>query len=91
MVNRPKLKKYFTTSDVEELLKQIDLHVEYIKVKTRMEMCRDPKDNFLISLAIDGKASYLLTGDKDLLELKKIEKTAIITLAEYVTERSMPR
>jgi len=28
----------------------------------------------LLNLAVDGKADYLVTGDKDLLDLKKLEK-----------------
>jgi len=37
----------------------------------------------LLSLAIDGKADYLLSGDKDLLVLKKIGNTEIKTISEF--------
>jgi len=36
--------------------------------------CRDFKDNFLLSLCRDGKADFLITGDPDLLVIKKFEK-----------------
>ena len=51
--------------------------------RTEISQCRDPKDNFLLSLAIDGKADFLLTGDKDLLVLKKIGNTEIKTISEF--------
>lgn len=39
---------------------------------------RDPKDHFICSLAVKGRASYLVTGDKDLLVLKHVKKTRIL-------------
>lgn len=40
---------------------------------------RDPKDNFILELAEESKADYIITRDKDLLELpgKKWKKTKI--------------
>lgn len=56
---------------------------EFVSTKTDVDLCRDPKDNFLLNLSIDGKADFLITGDKDLLVLEKIESTQIVTLAEF--------
>lgn len=40
----------------------------------------DPADNFILAIAIAGKADYLVTGDKrDLLFLKEAEGIPIIT------------
>lgn len=56
----------------------------FIEVTSEINACRDPKDNFLPSLSIDGNASHLLSGDKDLLILKKYGKTKILTITEYL-------
>ena len=40
---------------------------------------REPKDNFICSLAVKGRASHLVTGDKDLLVLKHVKKERIHT------------
>ena len=53
-----------------------------MEVKSKTDKCRDFKDNFLLDLAIDSKADYLVTGDKDLLEIKLIGKTKILTIKE---------
>jgi putative PIN family toxin of toxin-antitoxin system len=45
---------------------------------------RDPKDNFICSLALKSRASYLVTGDKDLLVLKRIRKTRILTARDFL-------
>ena len=83
VTKRPGLKKYFSVNDIEAILATIDQYAEFIQVTASVLICRDPKDNFLLGLAKDGKASHLITGDKDLLELKKFGKTKILTIAEY--------
>lgn len=49
--------------------------------KIELNICRDPKDNFLLELAETAKADYLITRDKDLLSLPKnvLKITKIIT------------
>jgi len=80
---RPKLRKYISRDELEDILETIDEVAEFVNVTSEISECRDPKDNFLLSLAVDGKADYLLTGDKDLLVLKKIGKTEIRTISEF--------
>ncbi len=57
--------------------------IDLIKIESIVTVCRDPNDNFLLALAKDGKADYLLTGDNDLLVIKKLGKTKIIKIIEF--------
>lgn len=84
--NRPKFKKFFKKSDIEALLSQIDSFGELIKVKSKVDKCRDPKDNFLLNLSIDGKADFLVTGDTDLLVLGKLNKTQIVSWSDFISK-----
>ncbi|MSQ79522.1 MAG: putative toxin-antitoxin system toxin component, PIN family [Flavobacteriaceae bacterium] len=59
-------KKYFSQTDTVNLLQQLSGRSQMIRVTSRVNVCRDPKDNFLLALAKDGKATDLITGDKDL-------------------------
>ena len=86
VANRPKFKRYFSQTDLEELLFRMKELGEFIHVTSSANICRDPKDNFLLSLSKDGKASHLITGDKDLLDLKRFGRTQIITLRKYLSE-----
>lgn len=86
VAGRPKFKRYFSSVDLEELLFQMREHGEFITVTSSTNICRDPKDNFLLSLSKDGKASHLISGDKDLLDLKRFGKTQIITMKKYLSE-----
>lgn len=45
----------------------------------RTPPCRDPFDAAFLQLAIAGKADYLVTGDKDLLNIKENFRCPIIT------------
>lgn len=83
VAKRPKLRKYISRNELEDILETIDEVAEFVNVTSEISECRDPKDNFLLSLAVDGKADYLLTGDKDLLVLKKIGDTEIKTISEF--------
>jgi uncharacterized protein len=83
-ITKPRLKKYFGTNALDEMLSTFESFIDLIEVKSIVTACRDPKDNFLLALAKDGKADYLLTGDNDLLELKKIGKTKIVKMANFI-------
>ncbi len=80
VTERPKFKKYFTESDVKHLIRIIDRFGMLVQVTTEINRCRDIKDNFLLSLAIDSNADYLVTGDNDLLDLEYINETKILTI-----------
>lgn len=83
-ITKPKLRKYFATNGLEEMLTAFEPFIDLIKVRSSVTVCRDPNDNFLLALAKDGKADYLLTGDKDLLELVKFGKTKIISMTTFL-------
>jgi putative PIN family toxin of toxin-antitoxin system len=85
-IAKPRLKKYFGTNALEEMLSTFEPFTDLIEVESVITICRDPKDNFLLALAKDGKADYLLTGDKDLLVLKKFGKTKIKTITSFIDE-----
>ncbi len=80
--SRPKFAKYFTNKDIENLLSVFYYIGTVINVTSNIKLCRDSKDDFLLNLAIDSKANYLVTGDKDLLEIGKIKRTKILTINE---------
>jgi putative PIN family toxin of toxin-antitoxin system len=50
----------------------------------RVQASRDPEDNKFLEAAIEGNARYLVTGDKDLLELKAYKGARIITPAGFL-------
>ena len=56
-----------------------------VQVNSTTDVSKDRKDNRYLSCAKDGKAEYLVTGDKKhLLKLKVFEKTRIVSPKEFV-------
>jgi hypothetical protein len=86
-IAKPKLKKYFLSEGLEEMLTMFEPFINLVEVKSVVTVCRDSKDNFLHELAKDSKADYILTGDKDLLDIAKFGKTKIITITAFLASR----
>ncbi len=83
VTSKTKFQKHFTL-DVFELLEVVfEKYGILIEITSNILICRDPDDNFFLNLAVDGNADYLITGDKDLLILEKINNTKIITIADF--------
>ncbi len=87
VARRPKFRKYFDLDDLTDLLLAMRRKAAVIDVTTNVADCRDAKDNFLLALALDGNATHLLTGDKDLLVLNPFGKTRILTITEFLSDR----
>jgi hypothetical protein len=84
VARRPKFRRFFSQNNLEELLEIIEEYAEFVDVKTEVSVCRDRKDNFLLSLSQDGQADYLITGDQDLLALNKFGTTTITTISNFL-------
>lgn len=50
----------------------------------KLKVSRDQKDNIFLEAAAESAADFLVTGDKDLLVLKKIGETKIVRPAEFI-------
>ncbi len=81
--NKPKLKKYFSKEQILEFFDLLNEASVNIKITTITDLCRDKKDNYLLSLAIDSGADFIITGDNDLLELVKLNDTVILKFTEF--------
>jgi len=83
VTSRPKFRKYFNKQDVNEFIDLISIIGLTYQIQDIPDACRDPKDNFLLSLCLLGNVDYLVTGDKDLLELVEYKGTKIVRAADF--------
>ncbi|MFP4082484.1 MAG: putative toxin-antitoxin system toxin component, PIN family [Candidatus Aminicenantes bacterium] len=76
-----------TKTEIRGIVEQELLpYVHPVKVKRPLHIIsEDPSDNKFLELAVTGKADYILSGDKHLLELKNFRGIKIITPAEFFT------
>ena len=84
--SRTKFFKILPKDSLQEIISLLKDLGRDIIISTEVNICRDSKDNVLLSLCKDGNADYLITGDKDLLDLKKFEKTKIVTFTKFLSE-----
>ncbi len=83
VLRRPKFSKYFSDEDIEELLYLIQKTSKFVEIECKIEDCRDKKDNFILEIAVSGNADFIVTGDKDLIDLTPYKKTQIISYKEF--------
>lgn len=58
---------------------------EWVDPEIRVDLCRDEDDNRVLECALEGKANFILTGDRDLLDLPPIEGLAILAPDAFLT------
>ena len=87
VLDYPRIRKYKAITDeaIRDLTWLFIGEAERVEVLNRIKKSPDPDDDDFLSLAVEGKADFLVTGDKgDLLSLKAIEKIPILTAREAV-------
>lgn len=58
-----------------------DKRTSLVSLGKRYDASRDPDDNVMLATALAGKADYLITNDKDLLDLPdKFKKSVSFTI-----------
>ena len=78
VTSRPKLAKFFPQKEVDSLIEFMELIGERFEPRQKVQICRDSADDYLLALAIESHAHYLVTGDQDLLVIKKIKNCRIV-------------
>ena len=83
VTSRPKFAKYFKKEDVESLIEFMLLIGEHIEPQQSVRICRDEADDYLLALAIEANAHYLVSGDNDLLVLHRVESCNIVDVNTF--------
>jgi len=81
---RSKFDKYVSLSTRTQFLAKLKLDAELIQINQTIEECRDPKDDKFLEVAINGDATHIISGDKDLLELHPFRDVAILTPTQFL-------
>lgn len=87
------LKKFkYSKDETEIVLEFIREHAEYISQVPALKrrVSRDPDDDGILALAFMVDADVLITGDKDLLDLKVFEGISIIKPLDFWQFQGVP-
>lgn len=86
VLHRPKLIKAHQLSS-KELKKAVSKIADVsfvVPANTEIEVVRDSDDNKIISAAYEGQADYIISRDKDLLDLAEYQGIKISTPEEFM-------
>lgn len=83
VILRPKFRKYLTVEQAKEFIDILTERLDLITSTTVVNVCRDPNDDYLLGICLDGRIDYFVTGDNDLLVLNPFHQTTILTLTDF--------
>jgi len=91
VLSRPKFDRYVSIPDRQRFLTLLGSVAEMVPVNYSIRACRDSRDDKFLELAVNGAATAIVSGDRDLLVLHPFHGVAILTPAAYLKRRSAPR
>jgi len=74
-----------SAEESERVLAVIRNLAEIIEPHSSVTVCRDDADNRVLECALDGRADWIITGDRHLLELESFVGIEIATVANFLS------
>ena len=84
VLGRKKFDRFLTSEERDEFLETFVDRAILIDVIEKVQECRDPKDDKILELALNGQAQYIVSGDRDLLVLNPFRNVKIVTAEEFL-------
>jgi len=81
---KPKLTKYISKEDVNNLIFLFKYNFNFVSIPNKLKFLRDPEDDYLIEIATESNAEFIITGDKDLLVEKEYKGIKFITYSDFI-------
>lgn len=65
---RPRMQRRYgiTTRRRKRLITRLSIHAVMVSPEGHLRICRDPKDDYLVEIALLGRATHLVSEDADL-------------------------
>jgi len=84
VLRRQKIARLLSWDRRQDFIEKLRFTAEFVSIVSKIEVCRDPRDNLFLEVAVDGNASAIVTGDQDLLELDPFRKLRILTPRQFL-------
>lgn len=84
ILNKLQGKFLISTYTLQTIQKALEAKTEKYIPKKKILICKDPTDNFLLELADEAQADYLISGDNLVLKLKQYNKTKILSPKNFL-------
>ena len=84
VLSRHRFDRYVTRQERTAFLRYLLRMAMSVEITERIQACRDPNDDKILDLAVNGDADYIVTGDDDLLVMNPFRGIEIIRPAEFL-------
>jgi len=84
VLQRKGFERYITEEERMEFLSAFVRDSILVEIVERVVACRDSNDDKFLELAINGKATCMVSGDEDLLVLHPFRGIAIVTPRQFL-------
>ena len=86
VLNRPRIREIYrlTEQDIQTVVGLILLRGEPVTPTEQIAVCRDPKDDKFLEVAVAGEADVIVSGDQDLLVLHPFVGIPILPAAAFL-------
>jgi uncharacterized protein len=84
VLDRPKFDLYANREDRRRFIDLLGGVARIVPIVRRVHVCRDPKDDMFLDVALNGEAKAIITGDGDLLALDPFHGVRIVKPAEFL-------
>lgn len=76
-------------ADVNSALAAYLAQANIVELKGALkDVCRDPKDDMLFECAVLGDADYIVSGDKDVIDVASFRDIRVLTARQYLSLKS---
>jgi putative PIN family toxin of toxin-antitoxin system len=71
--------------EISRLAVTLTAMAEWIEPNLRISALQDDPDNRILECAVSGRADMIVTGDKEMLRLRRYQDTEIVSLKAYLS------
>jgi putative PIN family toxin of toxin-antitoxin system len=79
-------RRWMTGDDVSSLIRMLAQAAVLVDGTMDVALCRDPDDDKFLAAALEGKARWVVSGDKDLLAVARYKTVAIVRPVQFLKE-----
>lgn len=81
---RPKFDRYVSVADRQRFIELLGGVARRVSITHQLKLCRDPRDDMFLHVALNGEADAIVTGDADLLVLHPLHGIDILSPADFL-------
>lgn len=87
VLSRPEKHFSITPKQINQVIKTLSTQALVTEGSLEVKVIeRDPDDNKFISAAVEGSASHIVSGDKDLLDIGQYQEIKIVTARDFLAK-----